>query len=165
MEEPPKCHICGRPAQLRLVRSAGGLTLQLEACAVCLQSCELAEGDDLMKLFELSRDFVPFSQKTCSGCGRGWRDFFRSRRLGCGRCLEELSSPPLENFREIFFDKSAGSGMRDYVFSVSVSGFTTAEGDALSFLKSQLKRAVHREQFETAAILRDRIRELEQRPS
>jgi protein-arginine kinase activator protein McsA len=99
-----------------------------------------------------------------------WREVLNVGHVGCGRCLEELSSlqPMLERCRK----SSHGAGelsrematqSRDYIFNLTISGETSWDYDMLSLLKSQLKRAVYREQFEAAAILRDRIRQLEQK--
>jgi protein arginine kinase activator len=134
-----------------------------------MQPYDLSTEGDFVKLFELSDVSGGIFTESCSCCGMTWKEVLNVGRVGCCRCLEELSllQPMLERYRrnshdaDTFFSKMAQS--RDYVFNLTISGEASWDCDMLSFLKSQLKRAVYREQFETAAILRDRIRQLEQK--
>ncbi|MDR0728117.1 MAG: UvrB/UvrC motif-containing protein [Puniceicoccales bacterium] len=170
MEDPIPCQLCGRPAQLRLVRPDGGLNLCMELCPACAQRCDPSAEDPLAELLEQSHAWASLAAKTCSGCGMGWKEFFRSRRIGCSRCLEEFLPPEQRDAPHLPTARPQGEELPDtipaeargYVFNLSFAGFASYDGDALSLLKSQLKRAVRREQFETAAVLRDRIRQLEQ---
>jgi protein-arginine kinase activator protein McsA len=101
-----------------------------------------------------------------------WKEFWVSGRIGCSRCVEEIV--PF-NSRQGYgkekrrlaedFCQEILAEVQDYIFNLTLPGFISKELDVLSFLKSQLKRAVHKEQFEAAAILRDRIRQLEEKRS
>ncbi|MDR3143634.1 MAG: UvrB/UvrC motif-containing protein [Puniceicoccales bacterium] len=142
----------------------------MELCTACAQRCDPSAEDPFAELLEQSHAWAPFATKTCSCCGMKWKEFFRSRRIGCSRCLEEFlpseqKDSPCPSIARPQGDDVLGSipsQAQGYIFNLSFSGFASYDGDALSLLKSQLKRAVRREQFETAAVLRDRIRQLEQ---
>lgn len=170
MEDPIPCQLCGRPAQLRLVRKNGGLNLCMELCPACAQRCDPSAEDPFAELLEQSHAWAPFAAKVCSCCGMNWKEFFRSSRIGCSRCPEEFLPSEQRDAPRLPSTRPQGDASpdptpaeaRSYVFNLSFAGFASYDGDALSLLKSQLKRAVRREQFETAAVLRDRIRQLEQ---
>jgi protein arginine kinase activator len=171
-EELPKCRICGEQAQLRLLRYLYGASIYIEVCTACIQRYDLSTEDDLAKLWECSDKHLYEPMKVCSGCGMTLSEFLLSKRIGCAACLEEFSDlrSQLENFRKNTQDtgtpypKNWGEN-QDYVFNLVVSEFVSYDRDTLSLLKSQLKRAVHKEQFEAAALLRDRIRQLEEKHS
>jgi protein arginine kinase activator len=171
-EELPKCHICGGQAQLRLLRYLYGNSIHMEVCTACIQRYDLSTEDDLAKLWECSDQHLYEPLKVCSCCGMTLKEFLLSRRIGCATCVEEFSD--LRSRLESFYKNTQDMGMpcpknwgenQDYIFNLVVSEFVSYDRDTLSFLKSQLKRAVYREQFETAAILRDRIRQLEEKHS
>ncbi|MDR2420191.1 MAG: UvrB/UvrC motif-containing protein [Puniceicoccales bacterium] len=170
--ELPKCHICGGQAQLRLLRCLYGTSIYMEVCTACIQRYDMSMEDDLTKLWEYSDKRLYEPMKACSCCGMTLKEFLLSKRIGCATCLEEFSDlrSLLENFRKNIQDagtpcpKNWGEN-QDYIFNLVVSEFVSYDRDTLSFLKSQLKRAVYKEQFETAAILRDRIRQLEEKHS
>jgi hypothetical protein len=172
VEELPKCHICGGQAQLRFIQSVYGINLCLEICVDCLWKCDSSVEDIFMKLFELSKYGFPFSRNVCSCCGMTWKEFWVSGRIGCSRCVEEILpfsskqgyGKKKRRLAEDFCQETL-TEVRDYVFDLAAPGTISCEGDVLSSLKLQLKRAVRKEQFETAAILRDRIRQLEEKRS
>jgi protein-arginine kinase activator protein McsA len=170
VEELKKCRLCGNPAQLCLVRDNCGAIIYMEVCADCIQPYDLSAEDDLTKLFELSAASVGTFVENCSCCGITWREVLSLGRMGCSRCLEELSllQPMMErhcksSYCADQFSQKAATQSCDYIFNLAISKGTSWDCDMLSLLKSQLKRAVFSEQFEAAAILRDRIRRLEQK--
>lgn len=95
--------------------------------------------------------------RSCGFCGGTLQDFRETGRLGCSHCYDTFDSHLRELLRRIH-------GSTKHVGEVylapgdSESPTVTSE---LSQLREQLQRAVHAENFELAAELRDKIRVLE----
>lgn len=91
----------------------------------------------------------------CSQCGWTPGQFQETGRLGCDRCYESfapLLGPLVQRIH--------GSGEHRGKIPAR-AGSTLKALRELEALRDQLRDAVQREEFETAAALRDRIRELE----
>jgi protein arginine kinase activator len=96
------------------------------------------------------------SQRECPVCGIKFVDFRNSGRLGCPHDYEEFREELLPLLENIHGDtKHSGKTPR----RLPQSKQTQAE---LIQLRKQLHQAVHREAYEEAARLRDRIRKLEE---
>jgi len=102
--------------------------------------------------------------KHCSTCGSDFLDYKRNGKLGCPECysnLAEFLEPVLAGFhgekRHIgkfpVFNEEAG--FKGKVFKSGKKEVTAAED-----LQAQLDSAVNEERYEDAAVLRDRIREI-----
>ena len=95
--------------------------------------------------------------KTCNGCGMTYEDFKKVGRLGCSECYVTFKRSLSTLLRRIH-------GSTNHVGKVPLSlvGTPTAKGRSeLQELKRRLQRAVEAEDFEEAARVRDRLRELE----
>ncbi|HMP01931.1 MAG TPA: UvrB/UvrC motif-containing protein [Gemmatales bacterium] len=96
------------------------------------------------------------NQRTCPNCGITFKDFRLTGRLGCPQDYEVFRAdlmPLLENIHgEV---QHVGKAPRRQPASANRSRELTA-------LRKQLQQAVGREDYEEAARLRDRIRQVEQ---
>jgi protein arginine kinase activator len=94
---------------------------------------------------------TPSDGKTCSKCGLAWTDFKKTGRLGCPQCYEEYEKNLKTILRRIHGNN----------FHIGKS-VNTAERqkETLPKLKKQLEQAIAEEEYENAAQLRDRIREI-----
>src|SRR5690625_6059 len=121
----------------------------------------LAAGDqpltDLMaQLSEVGRDEREVDDGTCGYCGLELDDFKKSGRLGCSHCYVTFEDHLRRLLRRLH-------GSTDHVGKVYLPPDPTEaqRRERLAGLKRRLDRAVDREDFERAAVLRDQIRELE----
>ena len=115
-------------------------------------TCPWCEEPGALPLPELQEPETSFS---CPECGTTYYDFQKSGRLGCGKCYETFSRELSELLRKIHgSDKHVGKMpfMGDEMLK---------EQEDLQRLKSELKSLIQGEEFEKAAVLRDRIRDLE----
>lgn len=98
--------------------------------------------------------------RACSACGRTYREFARTGFLGCTDCYQAFSDAidPLIQRMQAGTVHRGKQPDRDRP-SVATKRISTAEqvGD----LRAELQEAVSKEEYEKAAQLRDRIRELE----
>lgn len=93
--------------------------------------------------------------KRCPQCGITYDEFNRVGKFGCDRCYETFASeikPLLQRLQ----------GSSEYEGSVPSHGNNVFKAKyEVKQLRNQLEMAIQAEKFEDAAILRDKIKELE----
>ncbi len=150
----------------------GGHARTLHLCADCAREMEQAG-----ELEEMSAAFAAFSspmlgvmdrpqrsfhtviseiteESVCSACGITAREIAQSGRTGCAVCYECLG----DVMRKPYEDKHGGTYRGQVPRLVRVREENACR---MKLLRAQLADAVSGEQYEQAAILRDRIRELD----
>ncbi len=92
----------------------------------------------------------------CAFCGLTMKDFRATGRMGCARCYTTFEPGMRELLRRVHGNaRHTGTSYRAPAEAVMERAGTLGE------LRDRLRRAIVQEQFEVAAGLRDRIRELE----
>jgi protein arginine kinase activator len=91
---------------------------------------------------------------TCSGCGLTFEEFRKSGRLGCGTCYHDFREQLMFLLKKIRGPK-IHSGKKPSLHKVMKTA------SPLKQLQRQLEAAIATEQYELAAQLRDRIREMQ----
>lgn len=115
-------------------------------------------GFDLDKLFGSFMEGIGHSgrvQKRCECCGSSFEDIAKSGKVGCAECYDTFYEELLPSIRRIHgrtshtgkLAHSAGTGVR--------------LRNEIAKCRSELEQAIKEQEFEKAAELRDRIRELE----
>ncbi|MCR4398619.1 MAG: UvrB/UvrC motif-containing protein [Firmicutes bacterium] len=162
------CEECGkRPATVHVQKIVNGRRSEKHIC----QECAAAGGEMSIFLQPFSvnsllsamlgsgapelRAVSPGRAARCPGCGLGYDDFARTGKLGCGRCYEKFSKPLEGLLRRIH-----GSDRHVGKFP-GKAGRGAAARRELEELKAELARAIQAEEYEKAASIRDRIREIE----
>jgi protein arginine kinase activator len=99
-------------------------------------------------------EFAPTGR--CPGCGATFADFRESGRLGCGGCYQAFE-PSLRLLLRRYHGSTHHQGRRPapQVEDTAMPGTALIDG-----LREQLRLAVASEDFERAAQLRDRLRDL-----
>ncbi len=94
-------------------------------------------------------------KKTCSSCGSTLADLQKLGKVGCGECYKTFSEELDGTIRSIHGNaKHIGR-------APAKSKAKHAKENELKTLKKELKNAIANEEFEQAAILRDKIKSLE----
>ncbi|NLG69660.1 MAG: hypothetical protein GX496_08900 [Firmicutes bacterium] len=164
------CQRCGtRPATVHKVRIDNGVKTELHLCEPCARETGELQATPFGATFEeLMKSFfdLPFvetgaGQETttraatrCPNCGLSWSDFKRLGQLGCSQCyvtFERALRPVLKRLHGA--TEHAGKRPRERGESL--------RRRELGRLREELQEAIASEQYERAAQLRDRIRELE----
>ena len=150
-----------------------GRARTLHLCADCAREMEQAG-----ELEEMSAAFAAFSspmlgvmdrphrsfrtaippvtdEHACSACGITAREIATSGRVGCATCYECLG----DVWRDAYGDKQDRGMYRGQV--ARLVRVREENARRMQLLRTQLADAISGEQYEQAAILRDRIRELE----
>lgn len=95
------------------------------------------------------------SEPFCAQCGMSLSDFNDTGRLGCANCYTAFQKELISVFMHVH-------GYDHHTGKVPVSDPQQLEVRmALLTLRRELKHAVNREEFEQAALLRDRIHDIE----
>ena len=159
-----KCDKCAKPATVHLTEIVDGQKIEKHLC----EDCAVSEGITIkanIPISQLLEEFILQSgesdegtgQLKCEVCGFTLSDFRRKGLLGCpndydafGAALEGVIS-------------RAQEGAARHVGKVPArAGSDTRRQTELLRLRGELKDAVDAEDYERAAGLRDRIREMEQ---
>jgi protein arginine kinase activator len=149
---PPSCQGCIQNAAVYFTLVAGG---KAETYACC-QGCPSLLSDSILPSLALGLKLTvptPVGRGKCPTCGFRWADFDRVHRLGCPTCYEAHAPQALATIARIQ-PGLEHHGRRPYD--------AAADREAkLTKARVLLKSALKEEDFETAAVLRDQIAELE----
>ena len=160
-----KCDICGsNEAVIHIKQENGSEKLELYLCESCAASRGITatSGDVDLSVTNLLTGLVDTKEcdpasakkKVCPRCGMTVQKFKKEGRLGCNECYSAFS-------KEIsrILVKMYGRSQHRGKYPRRLMAYKTFLVD-IEKLKKQLDRAVKAEDYEKAALLRDRIREL-----
>ena len=91
----------------------------------------------------------------CNNCGLTYEEFEKSGKLGCADCYREFSKV----LQPII--KRVQSGTKHTGKIPKIKGKELSQRHTLKELKEQLQKLIASEEYETAAVVRDKIKELE----
>lgn len=94
----------------------------------------------------------------CPNCGLSYEDFRKVGRLGCSQCYAAFTS-----HLAVLLKKIHGSGQHLGKAPLKIAPAIKEKVETLQDLRSQLQKAIQNENFEEAAHIRDKIRDLEQK--
>jgi protein arginine kinase activator len=165
-----QCERCGiRPATYHQTVIVNGQKQESHLCEVCSSSATgggQAFSFPSLSIQQLLASFLgqgkapleairPQAEPTCSFCGMTYSQFAETGRLGCAKCYEELEPHLLPLIKRIH-----GTTVHNGKAPKRLGGLVKMKRD-LEAAKQALQQAIQLEQFEEAARLRDRIKELE----
>lgn len=158
------CQYCGKnPAVIRVKSIENGELSEFSVCAECAE--KLGYGNLLtgigLRLEGNMREFFTeedeeFDTVRCKCCGASFNDIVRSGKVGCSQCYATFRDRLVPLLQQIHGN--------------AVHRGKTPAGDLpevrpnsqLSRMHRKLKEAIASEDFESAAVLRDSIRALEE---
>lgn len=157
-----QCH--ERDAVLNLTQIVANAVTQVHLCEKCAAERGIETtvsmpkhplGDFLDAVQQQALQH-PGDAAVCSHCGTTLKDFRASGRLGCALCYRAFEHSLRDLLRRVH--GNAQHVGRRY----EVPNPALLERDAsIGALRARLQQAIEREEFETAAALRDQIRTLE----
>ncbi len=156
-----KCH--KKQASVHIKNNINGDISELSLCADCaekekLQSFWSFSSDKLFSGFFsdsiFGSDYLP-KQKTCPLCGATRADLAASGKAGCAKCYEVFGEELSRIIKSIHGNTlHSGSKPGKHLEQVEKSR-------KLEALKKEMQSAVEDQNFEKAAQLRDKIKEIE----
>lgn len=158
------CDACGKKeATVHLTEIINDKITKLHIC----EECAKAKGAEMEEHFGLSDLLAGLSDlgsgvetelvgtTKCPTCAFTYNDFKKMGRLGCSECYEAFKKQLGPLLKRIH-------GVGHHVGKVPLTvGKTVKETRTIQDLKMQLEKAIQAEEFEEAARLRDKVRELE----
>jgi protein arginine kinase activator len=155
LPRPSSCQGCLQPPKVFISLVAGTKAHQYACCGSCPCLAKTAAGTlpslALGVKFEVP---APAGRGRCPACGFRWSDFERIRRMGCPSCYDAHA-------REA---TSAIARAQPGLLHTGRRPATDPDADRAERIleaRLRLKEALAEEDYETAAVLRDRIAELE----
>jgi protein arginine kinase activator len=98
---------------------------------------------------------------TCEGCGLTFEQFTRQGRFGCGECYKSFR-PRLESIMRKIHGASIHRGRNPQIVEGVVDGGQALPIQEEERISDELRKAIEMEDFERAAELRDRLKDLRQ---
>ena len=170
-----QCDICGKKkATVHLTEIVDEQMSEMHLCEECARqkSSQMEQQFGLADLLAGLSQSAPTSKDPkeaaliCSNCGLNYDDFRKFGRLGCGTCYVSF-----KDHLSGLLKKIHGSGQHlgkipnpSKTLTATSKTLTLIEGappKSLQDYKNQLHEAIAAEDFEKAAILRDKIKHME----
>jgi protein arginine kinase activator len=162
------CQQCGlRPATIRCADVVDGSPSTWHLCEKCARERGVTGSltslagplvNILMGLLEGDACAEPGGERACPRCGLTYGQFRRVGRLGCATCYETFGGELKPLLRRIH-----GSTDHEGRVPPDVAGDHERRRE-VKRLKAELAHAVHAEDYERAAALRDALRAVEAEP-
>jgi protein arginine kinase activator len=159
------CQLCQKnESAIELTEIINDETIQLHLCEQCAykKGIEMEQHFSIADLLAGMGDLAEGVQTReaaakCPACGMTWYDFGKIGRLGCGECYKAFRQNLLPLLKRIH-------GSTRHTGKVKAGRIcATAKKPGPQELRQKLQRAVEAEEFEEAAKIRDKIRELERK--
>jgi protein arginine kinase activator len=175
-----KCDKCPKKATVHLTEIVDGKAMEMHLCEECArdQSQHMEQQFGLADLLAGLTDFgkhLPEVQKdalACPSCGLLYDDFRKFGRFGCANCYDAFKAHLKTLLKKIHGSnvhlgkKLSGTGQAVAAGASAVLPDQPAPAAPVSTadaLRGQMLQAIEQEDFELAAMLRDQIRDLEQK--
>ncbi len=163
------CQECQKDeATIQVIKSVDGVRSEFLLCEQCARNSDELDftfepSFSLHKLFSSmlnqnmigSRDAVNTVKLQCSSCGLTFAQFSQIGRLGCSECFKAFQEKLLPLLNRIHASSSHTGKVPGRVMGkVKVL-------KKIDKLKSELKEKISKEQFEEAALIRDQIKDMQ----
>lgn len=162
-----KCQNCGkRDAVVDYTQVVDGNKLHLHLCDKCANEMKIGidfmfDIDDVFSTFFNGISSVPTTQKLniakCKNCGSTYKDFRDSGKLGCAECYEAFNVELDNVLKRLHGNNRHVEGEKKRLITKKQIN----PEDKINELKEDLKECIKKEEYEKAAKLRDKIKELE----
>lgn len=159
------CQNCQqREANIQIAKTVNGETIKHYLCDACAQKAQDVNlvfhpgiiPEFLQALFNFTSMPQSPKEESCPQCGCTLSEITQAGKLGCSACYQKFESQLEPLLRKIH-----GGGR--HVGKIPTRQGTAIRGKVeIQKLKEKLQQLVQKEEFETAAVIRDQIRRLEQ---
>lgn len=171
------CDMCHKNnSTVHLTEIIDNQVTELHLCEECARK-KSAEMEQHFGLADLLAGLADFGKSVadvkggeivkCKNCGLTFEDFKKIGRLGCSECYSAFKSnlePLLKRIHgSTHHIGKAPAGKAPGKMKVVTKAKAKIEAPELMQLKERLQKAIQLEEFEEAAKLRDKIRELEKK--
>ena len=160
------CQVCNKNnATVHYTKITNGEVEELHLCDKCAMNNNEFEFDTCFSIHKLLTGLIDSIQEEpvkedidntiCPFCGLSYSKFRETGKFGCINCYDTFKTKLIPLFRGIH-------GRGEHLGKIPKrANKTVAKQREVSKLREKLDDLVHREAFEEAAVLRDKIKELE----
>jgi protein arginine kinase activator len=173
-----RCQHCNeREATTHIKKNINGHREEMHLCSECAAELGVMDefrmpsvgdmfGDSFLGSF-LGAGVAAMNSLTgvdrCSGCGSSFGDIVNSGRIGCADCYDRFADRLDPSIRKIHGKtKHIGKFISYEKDEDTQEEEKTPEKSELDVLKAQLEDAIKEQRFEDAAVLRDKINEMQE---
>ncbi len=159
------CEKCGVNSATTHIRTmVNGVYIEKHFCSYCAAKEGYGEikGNDISQI--LSSMFGEGVSSTsqvqvarCEGCGATFTDITESGKCGCSKCYDTFKEQLLPYIKKAQYGRVTHKGK----IPNTVTNFQKPSKEKIEELKLLLNKLIKEEQFEQAALIRDRIKLLE----
>lgn len=157
------CEKCGkRMANTHIHTVINGNVYDKNLC----EQCAMEQGvnlypqnslsDMLASMFMGLRDDRPQNEKRCPVCGATFGDVANSGKAGCAECYNTFKNELLPYLKRVH-----GSTKHIGKTPDNISFTEIPQRDGIAELREELNRLIAEENYEQAAVIRDKIKEME----
>ena len=173
-----QCDVCGKKkATVHLTEIVDQQMSEMHLCEECARQKnvqmeqQFGLADLLAGLADMGSKGTPAKDAaaaaktaalTCAKCGLSYDDFRKFGRLGCGHCYISFKEQ-LEALLKKIHGSNHHLGKMIAKSKKTPATTTKAKKDDLTSLRQDLQEAIHSEDFEKAATIRDKIRDMEKK--
>jgi len=160
------CTNCNsKEASFHYKQIIGGKKSEQHLCASCAKSLGyINSGESLFDIGSILNDFISIPNpkttskevRRCPVCSTSYDEFRSTGLLGCDKCFESFSNIIESSLSQIQPSTTHKGSLR------SEDGEKIRKENYLSELKDNLKKAIIDERYEDAAVIRDKIKKLEE---
>ena len=154
-----------REATVRYEESINGKNTKINLCSICSQKIGIINNnfmDNMLFSFfdePLSIDYNKVKEESCPKCGYTFSDYAKTGLLGCANCYNTFESKLTPILKKLH-------GKECHVKEENIKKVKkdiNKGNNEIEVLKNELKHAIEKEEYEKAAILRDKIKDLQER--
>jgi protein arginine kinase activator len=168
-EHLKKCELCGKnDAVIHVQQIMGSEVIDLHICSACAgeKGISLEQDNFDLSISELLNGLLNITsevksdieKKVCTRCGLTYKEFKKDGKLGCPECARTFRT-------EIYAILESITGSHQHVgrYPSKLTEYKLILIDKEK-IKQKLQDAIKKEDYEAAAVLRDKIHELEKTP-
>ncbi len=157
------CEKCGKNhATTHIKTIVNGVVKEYNLCPMCAAKDGYSSNSlagMLASMFgEMTSSELSRQQTKCSVCGATFSDIAKSGKVGCSECYTTFYNELLPYLKRVH-------GSTKHSGKVPNSAFFNAkpETETVEALRNELSRLVAQEKYEQAAVIRDKIKEMEEK--
>ena len=161
-----KCDLCNKKATVHLTEIVDDQMSEMHLCEECARE-KSVQMEQQFGLSDLLAGLTDFGKQTkpaetvslkCGRCNMNYDDFRKFGRLGCSECYDAFKSHLATLLKKIH-----GSNQHLGKAPAMIPKAQKKKIEDLQDLKVELMQAIQLEDFEKAAKLRDKIRDIEKK--
>lgn len=145
------CEKCGKYHATTHIRTVvNGVAREQNLCDYCAakEGFNVTPKSIFASMFGEMLELKPQNMKRCPVCNSSFNDIAKSGKAGCSECYKTFKAELLPYLKRVH-------GSTHHI------GKTPENRESINELKTELKRLVSEEKYEQAAVLRDKIKEME----